>query len=256
MISVTILVKNGQKYLHKVLSALERFEEVIVVDTGSEDDSKAIAKSFKNVQLHEKPFIGFGPTHNVASSLAKHEWILSIDADEVASKELVDEIFALQLDENTVYRLPRKNFFRGKWINGCGWHPDAPLRLYNRSKTKFTDALVHESIETKGLFVCTLKAYLNHYPYATMSDFIAKMQSYSTLFAEQNRGKKKSSLTKAISHALFAFFKSYIVKRGILLGQEGFIISLYNSHTAYYKYLKLQEYNNLLKIDLNSDLKV
>ncbi len=247
MISVTILVKNGERYLKEVLSALDRFDEVIVVDTGSQDKTIEIAKSFKNVHLHERPLTGFGPTHNIASSLAKHDWILSIDADEVASQALVDEILSLSLDENTVYRVPRKNFFRNKWINGCGWDNDMPLRMYNRTKSRFTDALVHESIETKGMSISTLKSYLSHYPYEKIGDFLAKMQSYSTLFAEQNRGKKQSSLFKAINHGLFAFFKSYLLKRGILLGQEGFIISLYNGHSAYYKYLKLQEYNNSLK---------
>jgi len=244
MISVTIMVKNGQLHLEKVLEALHRFDEIVVVDTGSCDASRDIAKAFSNVRLYEKPFIGFGPTHNVASSLATNDWILSIDADEVASQELVEEILSLDLQEDTVYRIGRKNYYQGKWIWGCGWYPDCPLRLYNRKKTRFTDALVHESIETEGLKVATLKSPLSHYPYSTISDFLAKMQSYSTLFAEQNRGKKKSSLISAIGHGSFAFFKSYVLKYGILLGKEGFIISLYNGHTAYYKYLKLLDLND------------
>ncbi|MCE5293689.1 MAG: glycosyltransferase family 2 protein [Chlamydiales bacterium] len=241
MISVTIIVKNGQRYLPQVLKALETFSEIIVLDTGSTDDTITIAKSFPNVALHQSPFLGFGPSHNLATSLASNDWVLSIDADEVASPELIKEIFALQLEPNTIYTISRHNYFRGKFIKGCGWYPDCPVRLYNRKVTAFTDAKVHESILDTNMKKQALKSPLYHYPYNSISDFLAKMQSYSTLFAEQYKGKRKSSLTKAITHGLFAFFKSYFIKRGIFLGSEGFIISLYNGHTAYYKYLKLQE---------------
>jgi glycosyltransferase involved in cell wall biosynthesis len=246
MISVTILVKNGAKTLEKALQALERFEEIVLLDTGSTDSTLDIAKQFANVKVFQHPFIGFGPSHNYLSSLATHDWILSIDCDEVASNELVDEIFSLQLDNNCLWALSRHNYFRGKFIKGCGWYPDCPLRLYNRQVTQFSDAMVHESLVVGKLKTQTLKNPLYHYPYHSISDFIAKMQSYSTLFAEQYRGKKTSSIWKAIGHGFFAFFKSYFLKRGIFLGQEGFIISLYNGHTAYYKYLKLQELNENL----------
>lgn len=246
MISVTILVKNGSKHIQKVLEALILFDEVVLVDTGSEDDTLEIAKNFANVKIFQHPFIGFGPSHNYMATLATHDWILSIDSDEIASKELVDEIFSLSLDPNCVYAISRHNYFRGKFIKGCGWYPDCPYRLYNRETTRFNDAMVHESIVTDRLLTKTLENPLYHYPYSSISDFLAKMQSYSTLFAEQYQGKKSSSIWKAISHGCFAFFKSYILKRGILLGQEGLIISLYNGHTAYYKYLKLQEANEIL----------
>lgn len=243
MISVTILVKNGSRYLKEVLQALERFDEIVLLDSGSVDSSLEIAKNFPNVKIFHSPFLGFGPSHNHATSLATHDWILSIDADEIASSDLVNEILSLKLSENSAFRLSRHNYFRGKFIKGCGWYPDCPVRLYNRKVTRFTDAQVHESVITTNLKVSTLSSPLYHYPYNTIHDFLAKMQSYSTLFAEQYKGKKKASLLSAISHGLFAFFKSYLLKRGFLLGQEGFIISLYNGHTAYYKYLKLQELN-------------
>lgn len=244
MISVTILAKDAQRHIEQVLTALARFDEIILLDTGSKDKTIEIAKSFANVTVHTNPFIGFGPSHNLATSLAKHDWILSIDADEVATDELMDEIFALKLDINTAYSISRHNFFRGKFIKGCGWYPDCPIRLYNRTKTRFSDAMVHESVITKDMHKIALKCPLNHYPYSSISDFLAKMQSYSTLFAEQYSGKRRASLSKAMLHGCFAFFKSYVLKRGIFLGPEGFIISLYNGHTAYYKYLKLQELNN------------
>jgi hypothetical protein len=96
---------------------------------------------------------------------------------------------------------------------------------------------------TPGMKVHTLSSPMIHTPYRSMKDFLAKMQSYSTLFAEQHKGKKSSSLPKAIAHGSFAFLKSYLLKKGLLDGKEGFIISLYNGHTAFYKYMKLLELN-------------
>jgi glycosyltransferase involved in cell wall biosynthesis len=244
MISVTILTKDAEKYLEMVLESVQDFEEVVILDTGSQDRTIEIAQKFPNVVIHKHAFIGFGSSHNLLSNLAKNDWIFSIDADEIVSKELKNEILSLQLDENSVYSFSRHNYFRGKLIKGCGWYPDRQIRLYNRTVTRFSDAQVHESIVVGPLQHVKLKGAVKHYPYASISEFLAKMQSYSTLFAKQYQGKRKSSIWHAIGHGIFAFFKAYIIKRGFLLGQEGFIISRYNGHTAYYKYLKLDEANH------------
>jgi glycosyltransferase involved in cell wall biosynthesis len=240
-ISVTILTKNSQKYLKQVLAALVDFDEVLIYDTGSTDSTLPIARQFKNVVIIEKPFIGFGPTHNDASALARHDWILSIDSDEIVSNP--QEVLQLGLRNECVYSFARRNEFRGKWIKGCGWYPDWQIRLYNRKVTSFSNAQVHEAIMATGLSNIQLMGHLQHYSYEKAADFLHKMQTYSTLFAQQYQGKKSSSLSKAVLHGLFAFFKSYILKRGFLGGNEGFEISIYNANTAFYKYVKLMEAN-------------
>jgi glycosyltransferase involved in cell wall biosynthesis len=242
-LSVTILTKNSQKYLPEVLLALQMFDEVLVCDTGSQDETLSIARRFSNVTLYERPFIGFGPTHNMASHLAKHDWILSIDSDEIVTPTMTQEIQAQTLTRGCVYSFPRHNEYRGKWIRWCGWHPDRQVRLYNRLDTQFTEAQVHETIDTRNLKQIPLHSPLCHYSYDQVADFLHKMQAYSSLFALQYQGKKSSSLSKAIAHGCYAFFKSYILKRGFLGGQEGFEISFYNANTAFYKYLKLAEAN-------------
>jgi glycosyltransferase involved in cell wall biosynthesis len=242
-ISVTILTKNSQKHLHEVLSHLQLFNEIVICDTGSSDITLDIAKKFPNTSIHCHPFIGFGPTHNAASTLAKHDWIMSIDSDEIVTSDLTQEIRLLSLQRGSVYSFPRRNEYKGKWIRWCGWHPDRVVRLYNRLDTRFSDAQIHEAVKTDGLHHIKLSAPLRHYSYENTSDFLQKMQDYSTLFAVQNQGKKSSSLPKAIGHALFAFCKSYLFKRGFLGGTEGFEISVYNGNTAFYKYLKLAEAN-------------
>lgn len=236
MISVTILTKNSSATVKKTLESLCSFPEVCLYDTGSTDETLLIAKAFSNVVIHQGEFIGFGPTHNVASSLAKSDWILSIDSDEVLSSELIQEIHALKLDPAYVYEILRHNFFNGKRIKGCaGWHPDSVVRLYHRKSTHFSNDAVHEKI--LPLKVCRLSSPLYHTPYRSIDDFLDKMQKYTTLYASQNPGKK-SSFSKALLHGWYAFFKSYIMKRGFLNGKEGYIISAYNGHTAFYKHLK------------------
>lgn len=246
-ISVTVLAKNSEKYLKEVLKAVAPFGEVILYDTGSTDNTIEIAQSFPNVRVLRAPFVGFGPTHNMASSAAKNNWVLSIDSDEIVTPELIKAIVDEEADVKAVYSFQRHNYFNGKFIKWCGWYPDRQIRLYNKTKTKFSDDQVHEAIIATNMRHVSLQAPLVHYSYNSIADFLSKMQSYSTLFANQYQGKKKSSFSKALSHGAFAFFKSYILKRGFLGGYEGYVISAYNGHTAYYKYLKLNEANKELE---------
>jgi glycosyltransferase involved in cell wall biosynthesis len=244
MISVTILTKNSEKYLSRILETLRPFNEVIILDSGSEDDTIKIAQSFENVVIHRQPFIGFGASHNLASSFAKNDWILSIDSDEIPTNELIAEILSQPFEKKTVYAFSRKNFYRGKFIKGCGWHPDFVVRLYNKKETKFSDDLVHEAVLTKGLKIKRLSALCHHYPYRSIDDFLQKMQNYSSLFAKQYQKRRKASFPKAALHGTCAFLKSYIVKKGFMLGSQGFEISFYNGATAFYKYLKLRDLNS------------
>jgi glycosyltransferase involved in cell wall biosynthesis len=246
MISVTVLTKNSQKYLQKVLEALASFDEVLLYDNGSTDNTLKIAASFPNVVVKTGKFLGFGPTHNQASDLSKNDWILSIDSDEIVTKEMAKEIGSLALDPRSVYSFPRHNFYNGKFIKWCGWHPDRQIRLYNKKYTRFTEVQVHEAIIADGMKHVHLKSPLQHYSYDSHAEFLTKMQSYSDLFAKQNCGKRKGSPCKAVLHGLAAFMKAYFLKRGFLGGYEGFVISIYNGNTAFYKYLKLYEANQKL----------
>lgn len=244
MITVTILNMNGGRVLKEVLDALTSFEQVLICDSGSTDNSLQIAATFANVTIYNTPFDGFGKAHNHAAKLANYDWILSIDSDEVVSKELVEEIHALHLNPSTLYELPFHNYFNERWIKWCGWYPESHIRLYNRKNTSFTDAAVHEGVKSAGLKVVKLQHPVLHYSYSSISDFLVKMERYSTLFAQHYVGKKRASFLTALTHGAYAFFKSYVLQRGILGGVEGYLISRYNGETAFYKYLKLRELNN------------
>lgn len=240
-ISVTILTKNSASTLKNVLEALELFDEVLIYDNGSTDETLEIASSFRNARIEKGSFDGFGPTHNKASALAKNDWIFSVDSDEIATKQLVEEINKLKLDIRCVYSVWRKNFYRDTFVKGCGWYPDRVNRLYNKTTTRFSSDLVHEKIQSCSLHEVKLNNPLLHTPYKSIAEFLNKMQNYTSLYATQEGGKKKSSLAIAITHGIFAFIKSYLIKRGILLGSVGLEISIYNGITSYYKYLKLRE---------------
>ena len=242
-ISVTVLTFNSEKHLRNTLDSLRDFNEVIIVDSGSTDSTHEIANQFDNVCIYTHKFLGFGQQHNYALTLCKNNWVLSVDSDEVLSKELIKEIKSLKLENNTIYTIPRKNYFKNQWITGCGWYPDRVKRLFNRSITKFSDDSVHESVIDQKLHLINLKNPLFHFPYSNYRQFLIKMERYSYFFAQQDKGKKKSSPFKAFTHSFFAFFKSYILKRGFMNGFAGLFISLYNAETSWHKYIQLYEAN-------------
>ncbi len=243
MITICILAKNSAQTLRAALDSASVFPEIILLDNGSTDDTIQIAQTYPNVKVIRQEFIGFGALRNVAASHAKYDWILALDTDEILSADLLREISLLSLESKTVYSIPRHNFYNHKHIKGCGWSPDRVVRLYNRTSTRYSDAEVHESVKIGTLTIQNLKHPIFHTPFRSTSEFLAKMQHYSSLYAHQYRGKKKSSPLKAFSHSLFAFIRSYFFQFGFLLGAEGFIVSLYNSNSVFYKYIKLWEEN-------------
>ena len=242
-ISVVIIVKNGAETIEKVLNSLITFNDVVLYDNGSTDGTQNIASNFKNVNLIKGEFLGFGPTKNKAASYSKHNWILSLDADEVVSDEMLKNIQTINLNESKVYEIRRFNYYNNKRINYCGWGEERIVRLYDKSITSFNNNIVHEKILSNGLSVAIIDGELRHYPYNSMNQFIQKADYYSTLFAKENVGKKSSSPQKAFFNATFSFVKTYIFKRGFLDGYVGLVISVSHAVTNFFKYIKLYELN-------------
>ncbi|MFA5215226.1 glycosyltransferase family 2 protein [Sulfuricurvum sp.] len=253
-ISVVIIVKNGASTLAQCLDSLDYFDDIVIYNNGSTDDTVAITSHYKNVNVVEGEFIGFGSTKNIAATYAKNNWILSIDADEVLNEVIVQEILNLSNDPKIVYSLLRKNFYKQTEIRHC-WGNDEIVRIYNRTLTHYSSDNVHEYVLTDGLIIQKLHGYFSHFTYQSISEFILKVDLYSTLFATDNVGKKNASLLKALLNAKYAFFKTYFLKMGFLDGYPGLIISFSHMATNFYKYMKLYEMNLELEKWTNSNSK-
>lgn len=247
-ISVVIIAKDAALTIKSTLDSLNAFNEVILYLNNTTDDTEKIASEFPNVNVINGDFIGFGPTKNKAASYTSNDWILSLDADEVLSEEFVSNLNGLVLEEEKVYTILRSNYYKEREVKHC-WGKDIIVRLYNRNKTSFNDNKVHEFVIEEGFNVQELKGSVKHYPYQTVTDFIIKLDRYSTIFANEKVGIKKSSPLKAISNGIFSFIKTYFIKRGFLDGSAGLIIAFSHMATNFYKYIKLYELNKEKKND-------
>ena len=248
-ISCVIIAKDAQATLNATLDSLQNFEDVVLYSNNSTDKTDEIASSYSNVNLVVGDFLGFGQTKNRAATYSKNHWILSLDADEVLSDEFVKALSELTLSDSKLYSITRENYYKKRVVKYC-WGKDIIVRVYNKTKTSFTDKKVHESIIRDGFEVQNISETVRHYPYSTVTDFIVKLDRYSSIYAEDNVGKKSSSPIKAFFNGIFSFFKTYFLKRGFMDGYAGLIIAFSHMATNFYKYIKLYEKN----MELNEKL--
>lgn len=241
-VSVIILVKNPREIFHRTLDSVKDFNEVIIVNTGSKESLIPFIRDKAHIKVFEKQFSGFGTLKQFAENQTSNHWILSLDSDEVLSDEAKQTLLNLDLNKARIYSFPFHNYLYDKWIKGCDWYPDRHIRLYNKTVTGFSHDKVHEKILEKNLKITRLKSPIYHYSYQGLSDFLDKMQRYSTLFVESKAKKSRYFFLKAIFGSLFTFCKSYFFQKGFLYGASGFIISMYKSQVSYYKYLKCWEH--------------
>ena len=247
-ISAVIITLNEEKKIAACLASLSFVDEIVVVDSGSSDKTEEICQSYPHVKFFNQPWLGFGPQKNYAVSLATHEWILSIDADEVVPPDLADEILA-GINANNGYAgfwLNRKNMYQKQWIRHGGWWPDEILRVFQKNKGRFNNRKVHESVEVDGT-TRRLQAALEHYSYNGPEDFILKMHSYAMAGARQMfvDGRRGGALL-AVIRGIAAFVKGYILKRGFLDGRAGLLIAVSGAMGVFYKIIKLSELNDNL----------
>jgi (heptosyl)LPS beta-1,4-glucosyltransferase len=240
-ISATVITLNEEKNIGACLESLEFADEIVVVDSGSIDRTREICLAHPRVSFHEESWEGFGRQKNLAAELAANDWIFNIDADERISPELSVSILDADFLMYDAFRMARKNYFGKRWIRYCGWYPDYKLRLYNKQRCRFGDRLVHESVECPGT-VGTLTGNLVHYTYLDISDYIQRMNSYTTLAAEQMVSEGiKPGIVALIVRPFFTFFKMFIMKRGVLEGYLGLILSVMYSVYTFVKYSKAME---------------
>jgi len=240
-LSVTIITKNEEANIERCLKSIRWVDEIIIVDSGSEDRTLEICESF-NCEITRTHWKGFGLTKRMAVDLSINNWILSLDADEEVTDELKKKIQKiLELTEFNGYRIKRKSFYLGKMINHCGWNRDYTLRLFNKNYGNFNEKIVHESVQLKGK-IGLVEEILFHYTYPTIGSHIRKIDHYSSLGAKQAFGKKrKTTITSAVFRGLLKFIKMYFLQKGFLDGKIGLILSINSAYGVFLKYLKLWE---------------
>ncbi|MCG8473825.1 MAG: glycosyltransferase family 2 protein [Desulfobacterales bacterium] len=240
-ISAVIIAKNEELNLEKCLKSLSWADEIVVVDSGSQDRTIEIAKAH-GARVIETPWLGFGKTKQFAVESASHDWVFSIDADEVVTEALQKDILSCAGSGDVGgYRVQRLSFYLGRAIRFSGWRSDAPLRLFDRRLGRFNDKMVHESVEM-GAPVGMIRSQMLHYTYPTIASHLAKIESYSGLGALQQFEKgKKINLFSAAMHGAGKFLKMYVFQLGFLDGKEGFILSVISSFGVALKYFKLWE---------------
>ena len=237
-LSAIIITLNEAGNIAGCLDTLSFCDECIVVDGGSTDETVKVAQG-KGARVVSHPFAGFGAQKGFALSLATGDWVLSIDADERVSSMLAQEIRnAIAGGAAACYELPRRSTFCGRLMDHSGWSPDYVLRLFRRDKAYFSGDLVHERVVCDGSMV-RLSEPLMHDPVRRLEDALSRMDRYSTAGAEQLvAAGKRVSFISGISHGLWTFFRTYLLRAGFLDGREGFLLAVANAEGTYYRYMK------------------
>lgn len=224
--SAVLITRDAEEHLDRVLGALGCCGEIVVLDSGSTDRTREIALQH-GASWFELPFGGYGPQKRHAVVRARHDWILSIDADEVLDDEAGAAVAAMdwsRQDPSLCWRIRRRPFVGRREIRYGHWNPDWVVRLFHRGHNDFSNAPVHESV-TPTAGVRTLPGSLAHYSYRDLGEIIR--MNYHQLKADRyrNQGRRASGATLA-ARAEWAFFHSYIVRRGFLDGPAGVVVAL------------------------------
>jgi glycosyltransferase involved in cell wall biosynthesis len=241
-LSVTVITLNEEANIVPCLESASFADEIVVLDSNSTDATVALARQFTDRVL-TVPWEGFGKTKNRAIEAASGSWIFVLDADERITPALQQEIVQIVQADGSLdgYRVPRRNHFCGRLIKYLGWYPDYSIRLFRKSKARFVEREVHESVEVQGR-VGTLQQPMLHYTYKSISDFVLRMDRYSTLAAQELVWLGKRPLPgELVWRPLLTFLKLYILKRGFLEGRDGYTLAYLYSTYNFLKYYKFRE---------------
>jgi glycosyltransferase involved in cell wall biosynthesis len=240
-LSATIITRNEEKNIVDCLASLDFVDEIVVVDSGSTDRTEDICRTNPKVRFFHQEWLGYGKQKNLAASLARHDWILNLDADERISPTLGQSIECADFGSFSAARMARENYFGKRWVRHCGWYPDYTTRLYDRRVCRFSERLVHESLEHDGR-VATLNGNLFHHTYADISDYLRRMDTYSTLAAQElHKRGRTAAAADLLVRPFLTFLKMYLMRKGFLEGFFGLVLSLLYAQYTFCKYAKLAE---------------
>jgi glycosyltransferase involved in cell wall biosynthesis len=241
-VTVTIITLDEAAHIADAIDSAAWADEIIVVDSGSVDDTLSIARA-RGARTETRAWTGYVDQKNFAASLASHDWIFSLDADERIPPALASEIRALLATEphRGGYRVPRVTFHLGRWVRTTDFYPDYQTRLYDRRKGRWQGRYVHESVTVDG-DTGQLTTELQHYSYRDLTDHLDRINAYTTLAARQmHESGRRASAVDLLFHPPAAFLRNYILRRGFLDGTAGLTLSLVNAYSVLLKFAKLWE---------------
>jgi glycosyltransferase involved in cell wall biosynthesis len=241
-VSAVLIAQDEEKRIGAALDSVAWADERLVVDGGSRDGTIQICQA-RGARVVDHLFTSYAEQKNFALDQAANNWVLSLDADEKCSDLLCDEIQALRRAGFEVdgYRIPRVNFYLGRYVRSTAWYPDHQLRLFDRRKCRWVGKYVHESVRVEGS-VGKLRGEILHHSYEDVNDHLERLNHYAELAARQMReAGRKGSLTSALVLPPLVFLKNYIAKRGFTDGAVGLVVSSMNSFYVYLKLIKLWE---------------
>lgn len=241
-LSVIVIALNQEDNIVPCLETVRWADDIVVVDSGSRDRTLELAREFTD-RIFTINWPGFGAAKNYALDQARGEWVFSLDTDERVSAALRDEILAaVETDGQFAgFRVPRKNYFGGRWIKRLGWYPDYTLRLFRRDKGRFRERAVHEEVLVDGP-VGMLQHPLDHYSYDSVSDYLSRQDRYARLAAQEMlREGRRPRAGELFWRPCGHFFKLYVLRLGFLEGRLGYTLALLSSLYNFLKYYYLRE---------------
>jgi glycosyltransferase involved in cell wall biosynthesis len=240
-VSLVVITLNEASNIERCLRSVPWADDVVVLDSGSSDDTVVKAKNL-GARVFVESFRGYREQKIRATQLAKNDWVVSLDADEALSPELSSEILARldSVSSTDGFEMPRLSYHLGRWIRHGGWYPDRQLRVFHRGRCKWTGGHLHERLQ--GENVERLKHPIQHWVFKDLADQVETNNEYSSRGAQDlfDRGRKYSGL-KLLLKPLSKFLETFIWKRGFMDGTEGFIISIGAAYSVFLKYAKLRE---------------
>ncbi|CAG0931695.1 (heptosyl)LPS beta-1,4-glucosyltransferase [Planctomycetaceae bacterium] len=238
--SLVLITLNAEAQLAACLESVPGADEIVILDSGSRDDTAEIARRFGARFLHQN-WRGFGAQKNAAVAAASHDWVLCLDADERLSPELHAAILeALRQPRASAYRMARCNRFLGRWLRHGEGYPDWSLRLFDRRAAQWSEATVHEKVHARGA-VGTLAGDLLHASAESLDEYLAKQNRYTSLQAEALFGLgRETSTAKMLLSPLTRFCKFYFLRRGFLDGVPGLVHICIGCFNSFMKYAKLR----------------
>jgi len=235
-----VITRDAAGLLADCLASAAFAGEIVVVDSGSRDDTVEIARRC-GARVIEEPWRGFGAQKNFAVGCAAHDWVLCLDADERVTPELASSIrTAMAKPDVAAYAMARRNRFLGRWLAHGEGYPDWNVRLFDRRRARWTEDPVHEHVVADGA-VAQLSGDLLHASAESIDDYMAKQNRYTTLQAEAMHARgERASVTRLVVSPLVRFFRFYVVKLGFLDGVAGFVHIAIGCQNSFMKYAKLR----------------